>query len=588
MSSNKHGSSDWRTIKRLLREASSSRLLLLGLFGLGLLSTPIALMQPLALKVIVDSVIGDTALPSFFDGLFAKTDGRYGTSLLWAAVTLQILVVLLVQLQAVAKSLMQTFVGERISLRFRAKLLNHAQRLSFAFHDRRGTHDSIYRIQYDATAVQHVAVYSVVTVLTAFLDIVLMLCVMFSLHAKLTLVALPVLPLMFLLSRFYAKRMKPRYKRAKSLESSALGVVQEVLTSFRVVKAFGREAHEEQRFVDQSRKGVRARIRLGVAEGAFGLLVGLTTAAGTAAVIYVGALAVRADEIEIGTLLMMLTYLNHLYGPVRTMGKNVAGLQKQIASAERSFELLDESPDVVEKDDALPLDRAFGHVSFDGVSFSYEEGQPILEGVGFRVPAGSRVGIVGRTGAGKTTLVSLMTRFYDPAHGKISIDGVDLRDYKLDDLRRQFSIVLQDPVLFSSSIASNIAYARPEASQEDIERAARAAGAHEFIAAMPEGYDTVVGERGMRLSGGERQRISLARAFLKDAPILVLDEPTSSVDVKTEAEIMATMQELMKGRTTFMIAHRLSTLTTCDRVLRIADGGLEIESAPQIEASEAG
>ncbi len=304
----------------------------------------------------------------------------------------------------------------------------------------------------------------------------------------------------------------------------------------------------------------------------FDLLIGLITAVGSASVLWLGVRHVRAGVLSLGDLLLVMAYLSQLYEPLRTIGKKVSSLQGYFTSAERAFSVLDEKPDVVERPDASPLTRARGDVAFQNVSFAYEEGRPVLHDISFEAPAGARLGIAGRTGAGKTTLVSLLTRFYDPLSGQILLDGVDLRDYKLADLRQQYAIVLQEPVLFSTSIAENIAYARPDASEEDIVPAAKLANAHDFIAALPEGYETNVGERGMCLSGGERQRISLARAFLKDAPILVLDEPTSSVDTKTESVIMEAMERLMKGRTTFIIAHRLSTLENCDLRLELEKG----------------
>jgi ATP-binding cassette subfamily B protein len=247
-------------------------------------------------------------------------------------------------------------------------------------------------------------------------------------------------------------------------------------------------------------------------------------------------------------------------------------MQRRLVSAGRAFELLDETPDVVERPGARPLERAEGAIRFRDVCFAYEGHPPTLHNLSFKVPRGSRVGIAGQTGAGKTTLVSLLSRFYDPTSGEVLLDGVDLRDYRLDDLRRQFAIMLQEPVLFSTTIGENIAYADPSAELSQIEDAARAAGAHDFVSQLEHGYETLVGERGMRLSGGERQRISLARAFLKDAPILILDEPTSSVDLATEASIMEALDRLMKNRTTFMIAHRTSTLESCDVVFELSHG----------------
>ena len=267
-----------------------------------------------------------------------------------------------------------------------------------------------------------------------------------------------------------------------------------------------------------------------------------------------------------------MSYLALLYSPLQTVSKSAASLQGSLVSAERAFQLLDELPEVVEKPNARSLVRARGAVAFENVSFGYNAERPALRDISFEVAVGSRVGIAGTTGAGKSTLVSLLLRLYDPASGKISLDGVDLRDFKLRDLRNQFAIVLQEPVLFSSSIAENIAYAKPDASEAEIIAAAQAANAHDFISRLPQAYKTDVGERGVQLSGGERQRISLARAFLKDAPILILDEPTSSVDVKTEAVIMEAMERLMRGRTTFMIAHRLTTLDICDVRIQLEHG----------------
>jgi len=269
-----------------------------------------------------------------------------------------------------------------------------------------------------------------------------------------------------------------------------------------------------------------------------------------------------------------MAYLGLLYAPLRVMGRKLASMQNAFASAERAFSFLDESSDVPERPDAKSLDRAKGAIRLENVNFSYQDGTPVLREVSMDVPAGSKLGIAGITGAGKTTLMSLLMRFYDPSSGRILLDGVDIKEYKLADLRRQFGIMLQEPVLFSNSIAENIAYGWPGASEEEIIKAARAANAHDFILNLPEGYETLVGERGMRLSGGERQRIALARAFLRDAPILLLDEPTSSVDLETESLIIEAMDRLMEGRTTLMIAHRLSTLDSCDKRIEIKNGGL--------------
>jgi ATP-binding cassette subfamily B protein len=351
-------------------------------------------------------------------------------------------------------------------------------------------------------------------------------------------------------------------------------VIQEVLTSLRVVKAFGQEEHEQERFLNQSGESLRARMRYTISSELLGLLLGVTTAFGTAAVLFIGVSNVLAGVLTLGSLLLIMGYLAQLYSPLKTISKNVAKLQSKLASAERAFDLMDEPPDVIERPGAKPLLRARGTVEFQNVSFAYQGEQLVLEDITFEIPAGTRAGIAGQTGAGKSTLVNLLTRFYDPTSGQILLDGIDLRDYKVADLREQFAIVLQEPVLFSTSISENIAYAKPGVSYYRIIEAAKAANAHDFILDLPQGYETLVGERGMRLSGGERQRIALARAFLKDAPILIMDEPTSSVDMKTESGIIEAMDRLMEDRTTFMIAHRLTTLENCDVLMVIEDGKL--------------
>jgi ATP-binding cassette subfamily B protein len=307
-------------------------------------------------------------------------------------------------------------------------------------------------------------------------------------------------------------------------------------------------------------------------EAAFGVLIGVATAGGTAAVLFLGVRHVQSGLMTLGDLLLIMAYLAQLYAPLKTLSNAPAKFASALASAERAFALLDQTPDVLEPAQPRPLARARGAVAFRHVSFSYETDRKVLDGISFELDPGARLGIAGMTGAGKTTLVNLLTRFYDPTAGAICLDGVDLRDYRLADLRDQFAIVLQEPVLFSTTIAENIAYARPAASQDAIIWAARAANADEFIRHFPHGYDTLVGERGMRLSGGERQRISLARAFLKDAPILILDEPTSSVDVRVEALIIEAMEQLMRGRTTLLISHRLTLLEKCDRLLLMENG----------------
>jgi ATP-binding cassette subfamily B protein len=376
---------------------------------------------------------------------------------------------------------------------------------------------------------------------------------------------------LILLIRGFRLPLRRGWNRQKDLSNAALSVINEVFSALRVVKAFTQERPERDRFTRQATKSFSAQIKVTFLQGTFDLMTGVVIATGTGIVLYVGVTQIQQGLMTTGDLLVVMAYLGLLYGPLQVIGSQVAGMQDSMASAERAFEFLDEQVEVEEKSDALPVKRVKGDFRISDLCFSYTPDSPVLQYVSMDIPAGARVGIAGKTGAGKSTFLSLLMRFYDPTSGSIILDGVNLKDYRLDDLRQQFGIVLQEPVLFSTSIADNIAYGRPSSSEAEIVAAARAANAHDFIREFENGYETLVGERGMRLSGGERQRIALARAFLRDAPVLLLDEPTSSVDLKTEALIMDAMELLMQGRTVFMIAHRLSTLQNCDMIFEVKD-----------------
>jgi len=566
--------SDLAILKRLLLEARPFWPHIGGIFALDLLATPLALLTPIPLMLAVDSVIGSEPLPQLVQAMAPELVTSSPGPMLGFVVVLVVVIALLTQGQKLGGWLLQTYAGEQLAMRFRGRLLRHAQRLSLAYHDARGTADSIYRVQYDAPAIQWVVIYGITPFITASLTLVAMIYVTARIDWQLALVALAVSPVLLFLTNIFRKRLRSQWREVKKLEMSALSVVQEVLGALRVIKAFGQEEREQGRFLRRSHEGVGARIRVVLRESAFNLSVGLTVAVGTAAVLFVGVQHVGAGVLTLGQLLLVMSYLAQLYQPLQTLGQQVAKLQGGLASAERAFALLDESHDVPERPDARPLKRAAGKLEYRDVSFSYDGATAVLDSISFSIPAGSRVGIMGRTGAGKTTLVNLLMRFYDPTAGQVLLDGVDIRNYRLADLRDQFAIVLQEPVLLHTTIAENIAYGRPSASESEIEWAAKAANADEFIRKLPQGYNTPVGERGLSLSGGQRQRIALARAFLKDAPILILDEPTSSVDLKTEAAIMEAMERLMLGRTVVMIAHRLTTLENLDMTLALDHGRL--------------
>lgn len=571
--------------RRFLSEVGPYWGSLLLIFAVDLLATPLMLLAPVPLKIAVDNVLGDQPLSSYVDVLLPDALSS-GTGLLLAAAILQVLVVGLAQLQQLGSYVLRVRTGEVMTQALRERLFAHAQRLSLRRHDSRGSSDSVYRIQYDAQEVQKVTVDGLLTTAASAITLAATVIVVARLDWQLAVVGLLVSPLLVHLTRRYRLRVRPRYRDVKGIETNAMQVIQEAMGALRVVKAFGQEDSERDRFSQRSRTGVEARIRLAAAEGFFGLLVNVVTALGTAAVLFIGVRHVQQGALTLGELLMVIAYLSQLYEPLKTISKKAATLQSSFASAERVFEFLDEPHDVPEAPHAVPLLRARGDVEFRRVSMRYAGGPEVLHDLSFRVEKDATVGIFGATGAGKTTLVSLLVRFYDPTAGAVLLDGLDLRGYQVADLRRQVAFVLQDPVLFSTSIGENIRYARPNASLADVVAAAEQADAHEFIGRLPDGYDTLVGERGMRLSGGERQRISLARAFLKDGRILVLDEPTSSVDVASEARILDATERLACGRTTFMIAHRASTLARCDMWVELRGGQLSDASRPQAAGYE--
>jgi ATP-binding cassette, subfamily B, bacterial len=545
-----------------------------GIAGILLLSfaaTPLSLLTPLPLKIAVDSVIGSQPVPEFLAPLLPAAASK--TAMLIAAGALLVVVSILTYSVALSLALLRTYTGEKLTLVFRAKLFHRAQQLSFDYHERKGTLDGVYRIQNDATALQGFAISGIIPLCANAVTLFAIIIVTTRIDPVLAILALAICPVLYLLISLCRGRVRVRWAELKAAESRALGVVHEVLGALRTVKAFNREEQEGERFVGRAGKLVTGNVRVALIEGVFGLLVGLTIALGTAAVLLIGVRHVQAGVLSLGSLLLVMGYLAQLYKPLETISRQATKLQSYIASAERARALLDRPVDVPQLPSARPLRRAHGRIAFEHVSFAYGA-ECVLDDISFDIPVGAAVRIVGRTGAGKTTMMNLLARFYDPTNGRILLDGVDLRDYRVDDLRRQFALVLQEPVLFSTTIGENIRYARSDAAQVEIITAAKAANAHDFIARLPEGYDTPVGERGLTLSGGERQRISLARAFLKDAPILILDEPTSAVDTKTEAAIIESLDRLITARTSFIISHRPSTIRHCDQIIRIEGGRL--------------
>jgi ATP-binding cassette subfamily B protein len=560
--------------KRLFSEARAYWGHLLGLFILRLSSAPLALLLPIPVQMIVDNVLGGKPLLPVVEAVLPNAWTASPDALLTTATVSLVAFAFLIQIGELFSWIYQTWIGERLLLGLRARLFDHMQRLSLAFHSRQNSGDAIYRLQVDATSIRSVSVYGAIPLATSLIKVIVLVAATARIDWVLALVALALGPVLFVLTSIYSGPLRRRWSAARESESAAMSVVQESLGAVRVVKAFGQESRESRRYREQADRGVEATVAAVRAHGMFDLWVGLATGLGAAAILYLGARHVQSGVITLGELLLVLAYLTQLFGPIRELGTKLADVQSALASAARVFGVLEEAPDVTDAPDAQPLERAAGAFTFEGVSFGYGNNPPVFSGVDLEIPQGARVGLAGKTGSGKSTLLSLLPRFYDPRAGSVRLDGVDLRALKVEDLRRQFAIVLQDTVLFSTTIRANIAFGRPEATREEIEAAARDAAAHAFIERLPEGYDTQVGERGLRLSGGERQRIALARAFLRDAPILILDEPTSALDTKTESQVMDALDRLMQGRTTFMIAHRLTTLESCDIRLELIDGGI--------------
>jgi len=534
-----------------------------------LLAVPMTLIFPLPIKLLVDSVLGSQPLPWYLTIFVGSQVSK--TLALWLAISILMATAVLTYLQNLVNVWYSNKVGNRMTLDVRARLFRQMQRLSVAYHDTMGAADSAYRTLNDAPMLRSFGIDSLIPLTTSILTLGAMILVMVFLDWQLALIALLVSPLMFLLTFVFRPRIRAGWRKFRASESAAMAVAQESLGASRLVKSYGQEERKNKELVSHYDASLSASLKVQVDSAIYSLLVGVLTAAGLAAVLYIG-IGHVPGILTLGSLLVVNYYVTQLYGPLRNVGQSILDIQMSLTGIERYRAVLDEKPDVPESPNALPLARAIGKIAFQDVSFEYTKGHPVLHDVSFDLPSGNRLGVVGPTGSGKTTISTLLLRLFDPTKGLITLDGIDLREYKLADLRNQYAVVHQETVLFSTSVAENIRFARPNATIDEVIAAATAAKAHDFITSLPNGYDTLVGERGMKLSGGERQRISLARAFLKDAPILILDEPTSSLDVHTESAILDTIQELMKGRTTMMIAHRPTTLRDCNMILVLEEG----------------
>ena len=541
---------------------------------LELAQSGLALLDPWPLKVLVDNGLSGKPLPDWLGRLVLVPFARPRIAIIVAAVAAGLLLRLIAGVLDIGIQYVKTRINTGMNLRFAADLFNHLLRLSFKYHDQTTVGDSIYRVNSDTGFVSTMIWSNFRHVLTALVAFIGMLWIVVRLDWQVALLALGVVPLQYISVGLYGRLFNEKAKRIKSMESSAQSFMQEALCCLRVVKAFGQEDREHERAVDQRWRAVRARIHLDLQESMFSFALRFLSRIDRSAVLLLCAYHVFQGRLTIGGLLVIMTYVGQLQDPIDAIGDVLTDMQNSLVSAERVFEVLDVEPEIKDRPGAISLKRVNGTVSFEDVSFGYDSSRRVVHRINFNAHAGEVVALVGPTGAGKTTIASLLMRFYDPDSGRVLLDGKDLRDLSVQTLRDNVALVLQESVLFSGSIRDNIAYGRPDASQEEIIAASRSANAHDFISDLPDGYESQVGERGVRLSGGERQRIAVARAFLKNAPVLVLDEPTSSLDSRTEAVILDVLDHLMAGRTTFIIAHRLSTIRYADQILVLENGQL--------------
>jgi len=556
---------------------------LLVLFATMFANIGLELLRPWPIKLVVDNVIGDEPIPSVLRAL-PGVDGPRGL-LVWVAIA-TVLIFLLGTVTHMIYTFASLRLGQRMTFGLAADLFAHLQRLSVLFHARRPLGDLMSRVTGDSWCINTLVTDALVPAVQALVTLVAIFVVMWNLEPTLTLLALGVTPLFLIVIRVLGAPMKDRNREQRDLEGSMMSLVEQSLGAVPAVQAFTREDHEVRRFRSYADRTIVAYVRATVAGLWFELFAGLITTLGTAAVIYVGATLALRGELTAGTIIVFLSYLSSLYDPLDSIAHTAPTVQGAAAEADRVCEILETEPAIQDRPGARDA-RMTGPIAFEDVVFGYEPGRPVLDGVCFAAAPGDVVAIVGPTGAGKTTLMNLLVRFFDPWSGRITIDGVDLRDVRHRSLRRQIAMVLQDPFIFPLTIAENIAYGRPDATRADVEAAARAASADAFITRLPGGYDAVVGERGTTLSGGEKQRLSIARAFLKDSPVLILDEPTSALDARTEAELLEALERLMAGRISFIIAHRLSTIRRATKIL-VVEGGRIAESGTHDELLVAG
>jgi ABC-type multidrug transport system fused ATPase/permease subunit len=536
-----------------------------------LLAVAVGLLLPWPMKIVIDHVIGSQPLL----GALAPFGWMDSVTLLIAAVLGGLVLALLANGLAVASSYLQTRLEQSMVLDFRSDLFHHAERLSVAYRDQVSTGRLIYGINFEAAAAGGL-VMALQPLAHGALTIIGMVWISFSIDQTLALLSITVVPFLYYAVGYYATHIQKRLLEVKGMEADTLSIAHDAMSMVPVITAFNREEHELGRFRRKGDATLQARVQLTVRQTLFSLCVNMTTAVGTALVLGFGSYQALNGRLTAGQLLVVLSYIAAVYKPLEQISHTIGSLQDKLVGVRMALSVLDTKPIVREAEAADAIAGVEGRVTFERVCFSYPGRVDTLKEISFDATPGQVIAVVGATGARKTTHASQITRVYDPNEGRILIDGHDIRSITLRSLRDNVSLVPQDPVLFSGSIAENIRYGKLDATEDEIVAAATAANAHDFISRLPGAYQSSIGERGVRLSGGERQRICIARAFLKNAAILILDEPTASIDSRTEAVILEALDRLMAGRTTFMIAHRLSTIHHADQIL-VMDRGAIVE-----------
>jgi ATP-binding cassette, subfamily B, bacterial len=538
-------------------------------------------LEPWPLKIVFDHVFGSKRLPDWLTPIVDYI-GTDKFSILNFAVLSVIAIAIFGAISSYCEKYLTTSVGQWVMHDLRRVLYSHIQRLSLSFHDRKRTGDLISRVTTDIDAVQSLISQVLLGMLVNVLTLFGMMLVMAYLNWAFTVIALLVAPALFFVVYHYTHRIKNASRAMRRQEGEVVSVLEEVLSSIRVVKAFAREDYEQKRFERESRESVEKALRARNFKAKLPPLVEIIVAAGTCLVLWYGARLVLGGALTSGELLVFLLYLGKMYKPMRELSKMTDTISKASVGWERIREVLENETQVRDMRGARRAPKFKGQIEFEHVSFSYDQGPPVLSDLNLKIKPGQLAALVGPTGAGKTTIVSLLPRFYELTSGEIKIDGTDIRRFKQKTLREQISFVLQETLLFRETVAQNIAYGKPQASREEIIRAARLANADEFIERMDDGYDTMVGERGVTLSGGQRQRITIARAIIRDSPILILDEPSAGLDAESEKLVFDALENLMKGKTSIVIAHRLATVRRAD-VIFVVDQGRVVEQGSHDE-----